>query len=43
MRPYVKVIDIGHQIGCRMGDRICEVIPESELQEQIDMLYHEIG
>ena len=41
MRPYVKVMwDIRSVAEWVIESR---VIPESELQEQIDMLYHEIG
>ena len=41
MRPYVEVLwDIRAVAEWVIESR---VIPESELQEQIDMLYHEIG
>tara|TARA_R100000406_G_scaffold46336_1_gene31157 strand:- start:238 stop:543 length:306 start_codon:yes stop_codon:yes gene_type:complete len=41
MRPYVKVMwDIRSVAEWVIESR---VIPESDLQEQIDMLYHEVG
>ena len=41
MRPYVKVMwDIRSVAEWVIESR---VIPESELQQQIDMLYHEVG